>query len=195
MHSGLTLYFIRHGETDWNAELRYQGQTDTPLNAKGRVQSRRHGETLRAHVGDVTKLDFVSSPLRRTRDTMEILRDSLALDPKDYRVDHRLIELSYGIWEGHLLSDLTKIDTDGVNARARDPFNSRPHGGESYADLRVRILDWLQTVTRDTVVVSHGGVSRSLRGHVLQLTEDKIPELETPQDKILVLKKGGISWI
>ncbi|MFM7084911.1 MAG: histidine phosphatase family protein [Hyphomicrobium sp.] len=195
MHTDLTLYFIRHGETDWNAQLRYQGQTDIPLNATGRAQSRRNGLSLKAFVNDLTKLDFVSSPLRRTRETIEIIRENLALNPKDYRVDHRLIELSYGIWEGHLLSDLEKIDTYGVEARARDPFYSRPHGGESYADLRIRTLEWLQTVTRDTVVVSHGGVSRCLRGHILQLPEKKITELESPQDKVLVLKKGSISWI
>lgn len=195
MRSDLTLYFIRHGETDWNAQLRYQGQTDVPLNAKGRGQARRNGEVLKEQIKDFSHLDFVSSPLRRTRDTMEIMRESLALDPKGYRVDHRLIELSYGIWEGHLLSDLTKIDTEGVKARAQDPFNSYPHGGESYANLRVRTLEWLQTVSRDTVIVSHGGVSRCLRGLLLEVPEDKVPELESPQDKILILKKGGMYWI
>lgn len=195
MHTDLTLYFIRHGETDWNVEFRYQGQTDIPLNAKGRAQSRRNGEALRLYVSDFSKLDFVCSPLGRTRETMEILRHSLSLDPKSYRVDHRLIELSYGIWEGNLLSDLAKIDSEGVQARTRNPFYARPVGGESYADLRIRVLDWLETLTQDTVVVSHGGVSRCLRGHLLDIMEDQIPELESPQDKILVLKKGSMSWI
>lgn len=195
MRSGVTLYFIRHGETDWNVELRYQGQTDIPLNAKGRAQSRRNGEVLGSHLKRPEDLDFVASPLGRTRSTMEILRTSLNLDPKGYRIDHRLMELSYGIWEGHLLADLPKIDEEGVKARAQDPYHARPPGGESYADLELRTLAWLQTVERDTVVVSHGGVSRCLRGHLLCLPQAKIPELESPQDKILILKKGAMEWI
>lgn len=195
MRHGLTLFFIRHGETDWNAELRYQGQTDIPLNDRGRAQSRRNGEVLRSYLKRPQDLDFVSSPLGRTRNTMEILRACLDLDPKDYRIDHRLIELSYGIWEGHLLSDLPKIDVEGVKARLQDPYNARPPRGESYADLQLRTLEWLESVERDSVIVSHGGVSRCLRGHLLKLPLEKIPELESPQDKILILKNGTMEWI
>lgn len=195
MRNGLTVYFIRHGETDWNAELRYQGQTDIPLNERGKLQSRRNGEILRKFLKRPQDLDFISSPLGRTRNTMEILLACLDLDPKGYRIDHRLIELSYGIWEGHLLADLPKIDEKGVKTRTLDPYHARPFGGESYADLHLRTLDWLESVKRDTVVVSHGGVSRCLRGHLLQLPLEQIPELESPQDKILILKKGSMEWI
>ena len=81
MRPGLKLYFVRHGETDWNAERRYQGQTDIPLNARGRDQSRRNGDALRAFLPAITQADFVASPLVRTRETMELLRTSLGLDP------------------------------------------------------------------------------------------------------------------
>ena len=81
MRPGLTLYFVRHGETDWNAERRYQGQTDIPLNDRGRAQSRRNGEALRAFLPHIAGADFVASPLGRARETMEILRDTLGLDP------------------------------------------------------------------------------------------------------------------
>src|ERR1700760_4306480 len=94
------LYFIRHGETDWNAEGRLQGQHDTPLNKVGLDQAVRCGGILRALVEreghDPRAFDYVSSLLTRARNTMELLRGELALDPAGYRTDARLAELSFG---------------------------------------------------------------------------------------------------
>lgn len=195
MRSGLKLYFVRHGETDWNAERRYQGQTDIELNARGRAQSRRNGEALRTFLPDIARADFVASPLGRTRETMEILRQSLGLDPALYHVDRRLIELSYGSWEGQLQAHLPQIDPAGLAERRVDPFRWRPVGGESYADLLRRTIEWAETLERDTVVASHGGVSRCLRAYVLGLDSESIPSLESPQDRVLLLEDGRMTWV
>jgi probable phosphoglycerate mutase len=195
MRPGLTLYVVRHGETDWNAERRYQGQTDIPLNAIGRRQSARNGEALRPLLPALTQADFVASPLGRARETMEIVRDRLGLDPAGYRIDDRLIELSYGSWEGQLQSDLPRVDPAGLAARSGDPFRWRPEGGESYADLLARTVDWLAGLERDTVIASHGGISRCLRAHLLDLDPESIPCLESPQDRVLVLKRGTMAWL
>ena len=72
--SAPTIYFIRHGETDWNAEARLQGQRDVPLNDLGRVQAEEAGRRLRELVGRPEDLDYVASPLGRARETMERLR-------------------------------------------------------------------------------------------------------------------------
>src|SRR6266850_7725781 len=78
------LYFARHGETDWNAERRLQGQHDVPLNALGREQASRCGGILRdllTRDGRPTDdFDYVSSPLGRARETMELMRFGLGLD-------------------------------------------------------------------------------------------------------------------
>src|SRR4051794_29820914 len=74
-----TLYFIRHGETDWNAEARLQGQRDVPLNDFGRVQAEEAGARLRGLVLHYEDLDYVASPLSRTRETMERMREAIAL--------------------------------------------------------------------------------------------------------------------
>jgi broad specificity phosphatase PhoE len=99
------LIFLRHGETAYNAENRLQGQLDIPLNARGREQARSVGRTLRSRIGaELEQLEaagaFVASPLLRARETMEIARDGMDLSPGGYRLDARLMELSFGAWEG-----------------------------------------------------------------------------------------------
>jgi broad specificity phosphatase PhoE len=195
MGPSLTIYFIRHGETDWNAEARYQGQVDIPLNDTGRGQALRNGQALRALRPGLADADFVSSPLGRTRETMSIVREALGLDMTGVRFDERLREMSYGHWEGQLAADLPRIDPEGVAARARDWWHWRPQGGESYEDLTARVSAWLATVTRDTVVSSHGGVSRALRGAVVPVDRAEVPRLAVPQDRVLVLRRGSMSWL
>ncbi|HXW23197.1 MAG TPA: histidine phosphatase family protein, partial [Xanthobacteraceae bacterium] len=99
------LYYIRHGETDWNAEGRLQGGGyDTTLNAVGRRQAAACADIL----GELLACDgrmpgdcaYVASPLERARETMEIMRAALGLRREDYRVDARLREIGFGAWEG-----------------------------------------------------------------------------------------------
>jgi probable phosphoglycerate mutase len=166
-----TLYFMRHGETDWNVERRLQGQHDTPLNARGRGQALACGEILRVLLArdgrDPHSFDFVASPLARARVSMELMRSALGVDPARYRTDARLAELSFGRWEGFTFEELREREPDtlALAAREHDKWSFVPPGGESYADLLVRVREWLVTVTRDTVVVAHGGVARTMIVH------------------------------
>lgn len=195
MKPGVTLYFLRHGETDWNAQARYQGQVDIPLNDTGRAQARRNGEVLRAIVTDPAAFDFVSSPLGRTRETMAIVREALRLSMEGVTFDDRLREMNYGHWEGQLAADLPRTDPAGMAERARDWWHWRPTGGESYEDLTLRVNAWLETIERDTVVSSHGGVSRALRGAVVPVAREDVPRLPVPQDRVLVLRRGFMDWL
>ncbi len=195
MRPGLTLYFVRHGETDWNAQQRYQGQHDIPLNDRGRQQALRNGETLKAAIEDLTALDFVASPLQRTHETMLIIRRALGLGMDGVQFDDRLREMSYGHWEGQLLSDLPHVDPEGVALRAADTWNWQPRGGESYQDLSGRVGAWINSITRDTIAVSHGGVSRALRHLVLGTARSEVPRLPVPQDRIIVIRDGQMTWL
>jgi len=165
------LYFIRHGETDWNAQGRLQGQHDTTLNKVGVGQAVRCGGILRALIEceglAPQAFDYVASPLSRARRTMELVRGELALDPADYRTDTRLAELSFGRWEGRTFAELKARETDTrvLATREHDKWGFVPPGGESYADLLKRVSAWHASVTRDTIVVSHGGVARTLIVH------------------------------
>ncbi len=146
------LYYVRHGETDWNAERRLQGQHDIPLNALGRAQAARCGAILRdllARDGLEPRrhFDYVSSPLGRARETMELVRAALGLDPTDYRTDARLMEMSFGRWEGFTFAELQATRrSDALAARERDKWNFVPPGGESYADLLARVRAWYATL-------------------------------------------------
>ncbi len=195
LKSGITLYVIRHGETDWNAELRYQGQEDIPLNDKGRAQSKRNGEALAKLGLDLRLHDFVASPLVRARETMEIVRTALGIEPDAYRLDPALKELSYGHWQGVLQSELPTRDPEGLAARSQDPYHWRPDGGESYADLVARTDSWLKSVTRDSIIAAHGGTVRCLHTLLLGLPTQDVPTLAIPQDNVLIIKDGQGGWL
>ena len=193
---GVTLYFVRHGETDWNLAKRYQGQRDIPLNDTGRAQAARNGRVLaRTLAADAAIFDYVASPLGRARETMEIIRRELALTPDDYQTDDRLKEIHYGHWEGLLWDELSEVDPGGVAARAADTWNWQPDGGESLGAVSRRVESWLAEISRTSVVVAHGGVSRVLRGLAMSLPTAEILSLPVPQDQILVVEAGSLRWL
>ena len=165
-----TLYFARHGETDWNRERRLQGQHDIPLNALGRVQASRSGELLRGLLErdgrPAAQYDYVSSPLGRARETMELMRAAMGLDPEAYRTDARLMEMSFGRWEGFTFAELQAREAAALAERERDKWGFVLPGGESYAQLQVRVRAWYETMERDSVVSAHGGVCRALIAHL-----------------------------
>jgi broad specificity phosphatase PhoE len=190
-----TLYFIRHGETDWNVEARLQGQQDVPLNEFGRVQAEEAAERLRRAVPHYRDLDYVASPLARTRETMERLRATLDLDPASYRTDERLKELSFGDWEGLTWRDLRRRDPEIAARRQRDKWGLVPPGGESYAMLAERVAPALAGLTRDAVIVSHGGIARVSLALLCNLSRREAPVTDIWQGKILLIKDGAYSWL
>lgn len=193
---GVTLYFVRHGETDWNLAQRYQGQRDIPLNATGRVQAAGNGRALRAALGARTAaLDYVASPLERATETMEIIRGEIGLARDGYRTDARLAEIRYGHWEGQLWNELPQTDPEGFAARKADMWNWVPREGESYRLLSERVAGWLGDMQDDAVVVAHGGIMRVLRGLIERLEPAEILALPVPQNKVLVVEAGGTRWL
>lgn len=195
LSAGLTLYLIRHDETEWNRDARYQGQQDIPMNDTGRAQARRHGEVLKTLLPEIAVFDFICSPLSRAVETMQIVRGALGQPEDGFRKEPLIAELNYGHWEGTLASDVARTDFESVAAKRADPFHWRPQGGESYADLKTRVCRWLRTLERDTVAVTHGGVSRVARGALFGVPEALVPFLEVPQDKILKLNDRAMSWL
>ncbi|MEJ8473422.1 histidine phosphatase family protein [Roseibium algae] len=200
LHDPEFLVFIRHGQTDWNAEGRMQGQRDIPLNRLGEEQATGNGTRLKlfleAEGVDPATLDFVASPLGRTRTTMERVRRAMDLDVSSYRCEDQLKEITFGAWEGSTLEELAEHSPDLVAARRADKWGfAPPKGGESYKMLAARIGGWLKTVNQPSVVVAHGGVFRVLRGLLEGLDTVTVPKLDVPQDQVFVWRNSGFSWV
>ena len=191
------LIFIRHGETDWNAEGRLQGQKDIPINARGRIQAAAAGSKARDWLGSerLNTLRFVASPLGRTRETMELARQAMGLDPTVYELDDCLLELSFGRWEGLTWPEVKKMDPWAARAREGDKWLFQPPGGESYAMLADRLRPWVATISEETVIVSHGGVARVLMQLIGGVERSKAPLSDIHQGRVLIFENGHCRWL
>lgn len=149
---------VRHGETDDNAAARFQGQRDTPLNDRGREQSRALAHGLREE--DLRAL--YASPLRRASETARIVGELLGLDAV---IDGRLMEADAGDWSGRLIADVTaQAPEEWARWRRADPTFRFP-GGESVAEQSARVGAALADVANGplpALVVTHGGCIRSI---------------------------------
>jgi broad specificity phosphatase PhoE len=190
------VYFVRHGQTDWNAERRFQGQADTSINSLGRRQAERNGRLLAELEPDPEMFDFVASPLTRTCETMRVMRDAMGLDPDGFRTDGRLMELHFGDWQGRTLAEVEETTPGAGAIRERDKWNFLPPGAdaESYEMLSRRVDCWLSEQTRAAVCVTHGGVMRSIFRLVGGASAGEAAETTIPQDRLLVMRDGALCW-
>jgi probable phosphoglycerate mutase len=192
-----TLYYVRHGLTDWNVQQRLQGRNDVPLNPEGRAQAARCGEILHDLIvrdgRAPAELGYVSSPLIRARTTMEIVRATLGLQPSGFAIDARLAEIAFGEWEGLTYADVLKRDKDVVARRESDKWGFQPPGGESYAQLTVRMRAWYETVDKDTVVAAHGGTARALIAHLGIASPQDATHYSIDQGVVYVFAQSGLA--
>lgn len=190
-------YFVRHGQTGWNAELRLQGQADTDMTELGRGQAMRNGRRLAELVGNPGEFDFVASPLKRTRETMELVRTEMGLPPRGYRVDARLMEVHFGDWQGFTHAELEERQPGSTAARFQDKwgFVAPGSGGESYQMLLDRVRPWYAALDRQTICVTHGGVLRILFRLVEELPVADVAFMEIPQDRVLRLEGSRLEWL
>jgi broad specificity phosphatase PhoE len=191
-----TIYYIRHGETEWNAQGRLQGTRDIPLNDLGRRQAESSGVILSGLFVrdrcDEASLAFVASPLGRARLTMELVRGALGLPPDDYAIDDRLREIGYGDWEGSTLAQMRATSPELFARRQAEKWTVPPPGGESYAAVQVRVRDWYKQLTADTVAVAHGGTARALMVELGIETPDSAADLAIEQGAVYVFGDGGL---
>ncbi|WP_342634175.1 histidine phosphatase family protein [Lichenibacterium ramalinae] len=190
---------MRHGETAWNREGRLQGQREAALNDLGQRQASAAGDTLARLLADrgldVAALAYVSSPLSRTRHTMDLLRGRLGPGLPQYATDDRLKEMSFGAWEGRTWHDLKRAEPAAMAERRRDCWGFVPPGGESYAMLLERLSPWLAGLAEDAVVVAHGGVARALLHGIAGIAVHRAPSEEIHQGRVLLFEAGTAHWI
>jgi broad specificity phosphatase PhoE len=191
-----TIYYMRHGETAWNAEGRLQGTLDIPLNDRGRAQASHAGHVLAGLLQrdgrDATALPFVASPLGRARVTMELIRRVLELPPEDYALDDRLREIGYGVWEGSTLAQMQAADPRLYAMRQTAKWTMAPEGGETYATVQLRMRDWYDSLLVDTVAVAHGGTARALMVALGIETPASAADLYIEQGTVYVFRDGRL---
>jgi probable phosphoglycerate mutase len=173
------LVMLRHGQTEFNADTRMQGQLDTQLSELGRAQAVAAAEVL----GKRQPLLIVSSDLRRAYDTAVVLGERTGLP---VRVDTRLRETHLGDWQGMTHAQID-AEVPGARLAWREDASWSPHGGESRVDVAARSVpvivelvaaepDW-GSDDRPVVVVAHGGLIAALTAALLRLPVDNWPAL------------------
>ena len=158
------IVLIRHGETDWNRQYRFQGRTDVPLNDEGTAQAERLAERLASWPVEVV----YSSPLQRALATARSVGGPHGLTPVALE---DLVEVNFGGWEG---SSIRGLGRDGAfQTWMRDPFFNMPPGAETWDAIRARVSKAVGTILdgpqERIAVVSHGGIVRALFAVLLGL--------------------------
>lgn len=187
------IYLVRHGETEFNRERRLQGHVDSALTDLGLRQAEAIAAQLAALIGDADGWRIVASPLGRTVRTAEIVARRLGLARID--VEPRLIELSWGEWDGRLRADLARA----CPAFAASNWAFDAPTGETYPAVRRRLAGWLDELPpegeRRVIAVSHGVAGRVLRGLYAGLPREAVMAKDAPQDAVFQLAKGRIARI
>jgi len=171
--STTTALLIRHGQTDWNVERRWQGHYDAPLNAAGREQACRLARRLAGWPIEA----IYSSDLRRAAETAQILGDAVGLTPV---LDPAWRELHVGAFEGHTREEIRERFPEAW-AQMSQGFIQAPQG-ESLSELGRRVAPRFEQLLAEHeaqmfAIVSHGATLRSLLGHVLGLDDGRLPRL------------------
>ncbi len=176
------LILIRHGETDWNLEGRYTGQSDVPLNQRGEAQARQLAEGLRGE----PLAAIYSSDLARCARSAQLL--AAACDAP-LHLDPRLREIDQGEWEGLLFAEIRARFEQAWDRRRRNPLEVAPPGGETVGQVRERVLGALQEILARhpegvVAIVSHGLalaiIQVHLAGEAIQRVWEFIPPNAEP---------------
>jgi probable phosphoglycerate mutase len=179
-----TLYFLRHGQTEWNAARRLQGQRDSPLTETGVAHAKSQRRIL-AQIG-AAAMPVYCSPLGRARQTAEIAVPETALI-----LDDRLSEIHAGDWQG--------LTHDQIKARWPDRYAEHSHGlelfcnapnGEGFAKLETRIQSFLSGLNQPSVIFAHGLSGQVLRGTVCGLDRAEMGALSNDQGVVYRLECG-----
>ena len=126
---------------------------------------------------------------------MELARSAMGLEPSAYEMDPRLMELSFGRWEGLIWPEVKAMDPWAAKAREGNKWTFQPPGGESYAMLAERLRPWLETVSGDTLIVSHGGVARVLLTMIGGHSTAKAPLSDIHQGRVLLFEGQTARWL
>jgi probable phosphoglycerate mutase len=186
------IYLVRHGQTLWNTEARFQGQFDSPLTELGRAQAERIGRALAAEIGPrAVPIRAYVSPLGRARATAALIGRAL---PMDIVEEPRLMEVHFGDWEGLTREDILARFGADQSVRPMD-WQFQAPGGETLDTVLARVGLWYETAEVPAVVVTHGIISRLVRGLHASLGHAEMLTLPVSQDGFFRLDGGRIDFV
>jgi len=159
-----TIILIRHGQTIWNEEGRFQGRLNSPLTKKGELQAKENAQKLKKNIEDFENIKIFSSPLGRARDTAYIICDELGISRDRIIFDDRIVEFNYGIFEGQKREDIMKLQE--FCDREANKWSYEIENGESYILVQDRVTDFLNSIKDEekVIIVAHEMVNRTIRG-------------------------------
>ena len=193
-----TIFLIRHGQTTWNRAGRLQGQADSPLTLLGTQQVEAIGKKLK-EVIEAKKCYFWSSPLGRTKQTTSIICDEITFNYDDVVFDKRLVEITLGDRDGYKSwKALFEDFPEDMARREKDPWNFSHPNGESSQMVSERVQPFMEKIFKIEgihIVVTHGVVSKIIRGMYLNLSPEEIFSLDRPQDAFHRLQFGNVKKI
>jgi len=165
---GVKLFLIRHGQTEGNAQGRYQGSLETHLTEEGKQQA----ICAKKYLSNVRFSNIYSSPMKRTMETAKIISDGTT---HDIKVREDLRELNFGKWEGLKFEEINERYRQDYQNWLNDPYASPPTDGESFSALVLRADNALKKIVTENpdgssvAIITHGGVILALIVNWLQI--------------------------
>ena len=186
------IFLLRHGQTIWNQEKRFQGQLDSSLTPKGILQARKVSSLLNDRLTTEEITAIYSSPLGRAVETCNILVDRLGAPKQQVIKTDLLKECHYGCWQGFSRDQIENKYPGERAKREVDKWNYRIDGGESYADIFTRANRFLDKIPKSGVViiVAHEMFNRVLRGVLNNLSNDEILKLKQPNNVLIEISNS-----
>ncbi|MEL6459590.1 MAG: alpha-ribazole phosphatase [Cyanobacteria bacterium J06621_15] len=173
-HQGIRLLLVRHGETEWNQQSKYQGQVDVSLNKNGESQSQKLAEFLR----DISIDKVYSSSLLRAKETAEIVlqyHQDINLELND-----RFKEIIHGVWEGKSKTEIEQEFPGELQRWYETPEEFKMPSGESLEQVWQRTIEVYELILKEALnnqlktvlIVAHGGTNQILLCHILGLSAE-----------------------
>ena len=186
------IYFVRHGQTEWNAIRRMQGQWNSDLNNLGRAQADANGQFLK-RLG----IEYmVASPLDRTCQTAEIIDQHLGIG---FSTDERIKEWHCGDWSGEMWDEVPSKWPEEFAAWQADQFYYRGPGTENYPDMIARSTPFLHEVLASDytkiTIVSHGMIGRVMVGTLLNMSPEEMFSFSQANDTVFHLTQRDDSFV
>src|ERR1700729_1330341 len=177
------LVLVRHGQSTWNLENRFTGETDIPLTALGREEALAAGAKLR----DIPFFHAFTSVLQRAIDTLSLILETAHQQQVPFTRNRALNERNYGQLQGLNKAEVAARYGDDQVSLWRRSYLTRPPGGESLADTAARVIPYYQTPIapllkdqQNILVVAHGNSLRSLVMYLEGISAHDIPDFDLP---------------